>query len=197
VAGIERRRPPNALAKAAEARILTIRGKHVIVDSDLAAFYDVETAALVRQMKRNQERFPPDFAFQLSDAEFAVLRRQFGAAGWAKRRTRPWVFTEQGALMASGVLRSGKAADVGVEVARAFVKMRDRLRQIGSLTSALDDLRAELTEQIEERTLELRAGQAELSAQVDTLAELMKVVQQALRALHKSEKQLPPVEPRA
>jgi DNA-binding transcriptional MerR regulator len=187
---LERRRR-STIQRDAAARILTIRGKHVIIDSDLADFYGVQTEALNRARGRNPERFPSDFAFQLTKKEWADLRRQIGGARWGGRRSQPWAYTEQGALQAAGVLRSGKAAEVSIEIVRAFVKMRDRLHEVGDLTAALNELRAELMEQIEDRTVELQAGQADLSAQVDTLTELMKVTQQALKALNKSEKRLP------
>jgi hypothetical protein len=185
------RRKQRVTSREAEARILTVRRKHVIIDSDLADFYGVETRVLVQQARRNPERFPEDFAFQLTKSEWAALKSQEATSSWGGRRTPPWAFTEQGALQAAGVLRSGKAAEVSIEIVRAFVKMRDRLHQLGDLTAAINELRAELLEHIEDRTSELQTGQADLSAQVDTLTELMKVTQQALKALNKSEKQLP------
>jgi hypothetical protein len=190
---LERRKQRSAIERAAESEILTIRRKHVILDSDLAEFYGVETEALNRARSRNEDRFPDDFAFQITTNEWEALLHQIGGAkrGRGGRRTPPWAYTEQGALAAAGVLRSGKAAQVSVEIARAFVTMRHRLNEVGELTAALDDLRNELMEHIEDRTVELQAGQAELSAQVDTLTELMKVTQQALKALTKSEKRLP------
>lgn len=191
VRDLERRKQRTALQRKAEERILTIRGKSVLLDSDLADFYGVETEALNRARGRNAERFPDDFAFQLTKSEWDDLIHQFGGSRWGGRRKRPWVFTEQGALQAAGVLRSGKASEVSVEIARAFIAMRDRLHQVGDLTAALNELRAELMEHIEDRTVELQAGQADLSAQVDTLTELMKVTQQALKALNKTEKRLP------
>jgi DNA-binding transcriptional MerR regulator len=190
---LERRKQRSELQQAAQERILTIRRQHVILDSDLAEFYGVETEVLNRARARNPDRFPEDFAFQLTSEEWARLLRQIGGAksGRGGRRTRPWVFTEQGALQAAGVLRSGKAAEVSLEIVRAFIKMRDRLHQVGDLTAALNHLREELIEHVEERTAELQTGQADLNAQVDTLTELMKVTQQALKALQKSERRLP------
>lgn len=189
---LERRQRRASLQRDAEARILTIRGKHVIVDTDLASFYEVEVRRLTAQVERNAERFPEDFAFRLTPEEWSNLKAQIGSSSWGGKRKAPWVFTEQGALQAAGVLRSGKAAEVSVEVARAFVKMRHRLHQIGDLSEALDDLRKELREHIDERTLELEASQADLNAQVAGLFKLAKVTQQALNALERTERHLPP-----
>jgi hypothetical protein len=192
MAGEMERRSQNALQRAAEERILTIRGKHVILDSDLAAFYEVETEVLNRARQRNGKRFPTDFAFQLTSDEWNILIRQFGGSRWGGRRKRPWGYTELGALQAAGVLRSGKAHEASIEIARAFVKMRDRLYEVANLAALLDELRAELLEHIEERTVELQTGQADLNAQIDALTELARVTQQALKALTKSQKRLPP-----
>lgn len=114
---------------------------------------------------------------------------QFGGSRWGGRRKLPWAFTEQGAIQAAGVLRSGEAAKVSVEIARAFVKMRGRLHEIGDLSAALDDLRQELMEHIEERTVELQTSQADLDARIYKLAN---VVYDALSALEKTERRLPP-----
>jgi hypothetical protein len=116
----------------AARRILTVRGQRVVLDSDLAEFYGVETKALNRQVTRNADRFPEDFSFHLTPVETADLRRQNGTASWGGRRSTPRVFTEQGALAVSGVLKSERAAEVSVAVARAFVVMRDQLVELGS-----------------------------------------------------------------
>src|SRR6266545_4328899 len=102
------RRRPSPAQKAVEERIRVIRGKQVVLDSDLAAFYGVETRRLTEQMKRNEERFPEDFVFQLSAEETEALRSQnaISKQGRGGRRYRPYAFTEQGALQASSVLKS-------------------------------------------------------------------------------------------
>ena len=88
-----------------------------MLDADLAAMYRVETKALVRAVRRNPERFPADFMFQLSRKEFEDLRRQFGTSrSWGGRRYRPYAFTEQGVAMLSSVLRSPRAVRVNVEI---------------------------------------------------------------------------------
>lgn len=113
-------------AGAIQARILTIRGCQVMIDEDLATLYGVETKALTRAVRRNAERFPADFMFQLTAEEFTDLRRQFGSSndGHGGRRYRPLAFTEQGVAMLSSVLRSKQAAGVNIEIMRAFVEMR-------------------------------------------------------------------------
>jgi len=131
-------------AERIESRILLIRGQKVMLDSDLAALYGVETKALVRAVRRNAERFPPDFMFQLSGEEFAILRRQSGTSssgrGWGGRRYRPYTFTEQGVAMLSSVLRSKRAILVNVEIMRAFIRLRGMLAAHKDLARRLDEL---------------------------------------------------------
>ncbi len=128
-----------------ERAILLIRGHKVMLDADLAELYDVETKALNRAVKRNQERFPEDFMFQLTPEEFANLRLQFGTSrvvisSWGGRRYRPRVFTEQGVAMLSSVLRSRRAVDVNIEIMRAFVRLRQMLAAHKELARRLDEL---------------------------------------------------------
>jgi hypothetical protein len=86
-----------------ERAIIMLRGQKVMLDSDLATLYRVETKQLLRAVKRNRDRFPADFSFEVTQQEFTNLRRQFGtsSSGWGGRRTRPWAFTEQGVAMLS------------------------------------------------------------------------------------------------
>lgn len=115
-------------AERIERSILLIRGHKVMLDADLAELYGVETKALVRAMKRNKERFPKDFMFQLSKQEFADLRSHFGtSSSWGGRRYPPYAFTEQGVAMLSSVLRSKRAVQVNIEIMRAFVRLRTLL----------------------------------------------------------------------
>jgi hypothetical protein len=110
------------------SNILVIRGYRVLLDSDLAALYQVETKALTRAVRRNAERFPGDFIFQLAAEESGSLRSQFGAlkTGRGKhRKYAPYVFTEQGVAMLSSVLNSERAVQVNIEVMRAFVRLRE------------------------------------------------------------------------
>ncbi len=113
-----------------ESMILLFRGEKVMLDSDLAVLYGVPTKALVQAVKRNRERFPSDFMFQLSSDEFTNLRSQTvtsSPSAWGGRRTPPFAFTEQGVAMLSSVLRSKRAVLVNVEIMRAFVKLRQIL----------------------------------------------------------------------
>ena len=124
-----------------EQAILQVRGHRVMLDADLAAFYGVETGALVRAVKRNAYRFPEDFMFQLTSQEFEILRCQFGiSSSWGGRRHPPYAFTEQGVAMLSSVLRSRRAAHVNVEIMRAFVRLRRILAENAGLAQRLDEL---------------------------------------------------------
>jgi phage regulator Rha-like protein len=118
------------------------------LDEHLAAFYGIETKALTRAVRRNVERFPDDFMFQLTAQEFDLLRRQFGtSSAWGGRRYRPLVFTEQGVAMLSSVLRSRKAVEINIQIMRAFV----RLRQLLSLHKELADRLNRLENQMKDR----------------------------------------------
>lgn len=114
------------MAPAIEKRILVLRGRQVLLDEDLADLYGVETRVLVQQVRRNENRFPADFMFQLSAEEFTDLKSQsvISSGGHGGRRKRPLVFTEQGVAMLSGVLRSDRAIAVNVEIMRTFVELR-------------------------------------------------------------------------
>jgi hypothetical protein len=121
--------------------IRLIRGNKVLLDVDLAALYEVDTKALVRAVKRNLERFPEDFMFQLSAEESAILRCQIGTSrSWGGRRYHPHAFTEQGVAMLSSVLRSQRAIAVNVEIVRAFVELRRMLGSNAELARRLDAL---------------------------------------------------------
>ena len=123
---------------AVAPRIYTIRDEPVVLDSDLALLYGVETGQFNRAMKRNRARFPGDFAFQLSAEEFEDLRCQFGISSFhGGRRYRPWVFTEHGAIMAATILNSKRAIAMSVYVVRAFVKMRRELLADATLEKRL------------------------------------------------------------
>ena len=126
--------------------IAALRGQRVILDSDLAALYGVETKRFNEQVKRNTARFPADFMFQLTAEEFDSLRSQFATsnAGRGGRRYFPYAFTEHGAMMAAMVLNSPRAVEVSVYVVRAFV----RLRQAAVLHKDL----AERLSSLEEKT---------------------------------------------
>jgi phage regulator Rha-like protein len=105
-------------------KIYIIRGHKVMLDFDLAALYEVETNYLKRQVRRNIERFPEDFMFELNKTEFGDLRSQFGTSSWGGTRYMHIAFTEQGVAMLSGVVNSNKAIAMNIAIMRAFVEMR-------------------------------------------------------------------------
>ena len=111
------------------SRIYEIRGRQVMLDKDLAELYGVETGALNRAVKRNIERFPDDFMFQLTKEEHSILKCQIGISSWGGARTLPYAFTEQGVAMLSGVLRSPTAVQVNIRIMRTFVAVRQYLAQ--------------------------------------------------------------------
>ena len=122
--------------------IFEIRGHKVMLDSELAALYGVETKILNRTVRRNLDRFPEDFMFQLSAQEVANLRIQFGTSSeaWGGRRYRPFVFTEHGILMLSSVLHSDRAAKVNIAIMRAFNRMREFMLSHEELSAKLQAL---------------------------------------------------------
>jgi len=125
-----------------EGLIYLIRGKRIILDSDLAKIYGVETARLNQQMQRNIERFPDDFVFQLTKEEFEILMLHFATSklGRGGRRKLPYAFTEHGALMVASVLNTPLAVQMSVFVVRALVRMREILSGQIELLSRLEDL---------------------------------------------------------
>lgn len=122
--------------------IHTIRGKQVILDNDLATLYQVETKGLNRVVKRNENRFPETFCFQLTEQEVKSLKYQFGTSnvGRGGRRTLPFAFCEQGVAMMSALLRSDVAVKVSIEIMNAFVEMRKMLISNASLFHRLDNI---------------------------------------------------------
>ena len=108
--------------------ILALRGQRVILDADLAALYEVSTKRLNEQVKRNADRFPTEFAFQLAAKELTILRSQIATSSFhGGRRYLPYVFTEHGVLMAANVLNSPRAVAVSVALVKAFVRLREVL----------------------------------------------------------------------
>lgn len=123
-------------------KIYVIRGERVIIDSDLAKIYGVTTARLNQQVRRNADRFPADFMFELTADEHAALMLQFATSkkGRGGRRKLPLVFTEHGALMAANVLNSKRAVEASVQVVRAFVRMRNMLASNAELAKKIEAL---------------------------------------------------------
>ncbi len=138
----------DAPVSAIEPRILLIRGQKVMLDADLAALYEVETKAVNRAVKRNPDRFPEDFMFQLTAQELEhLLRYQIGTSkdtsdqeGRGGRRYRPYAFTEQGIAMLSSVLTSQRAIEVNIAIMRTFVRLRHLLATHQELAQQLENL---------------------------------------------------------
>jgi hypothetical protein len=130
-----------------EDLIHTLRGQRIILDSDLAKVYRVTTTRLNQQVRRNADRFPADFAFQVTADEFAGLMLQIATSkkGRGGRRKLPLAFTEHGAIMAANVLNSPRAVQMSVFVVRAFVKMREMLGDNRHLAEKLAELERRLT----------------------------------------------------
>jgi hypothetical protein len=147
-------------SKSIEAPILTIRGQRVILDADLARLYGTTTSALNQAVKRNADRFPDDFAFQLTSREFENLKSQFVTSrlqhielkgknmngsqivtsSHGGKRKHPWAFTEHGALMAANILRSEQAVHMSIYVVRAFVKQREQIAANAAIFKRLAEI---------------------------------------------------------
>ena len=137
--------PRPLVAEAIAGRIVMLRGERVLLDADLAELYGVETKLLNRAVKRNHDRFPGDFMFQLTGEEAGNLRYQNGTSSWGGRRYLPQAFTEQGVAMLSTVLHSKRAVLVNIEIMRAFVRLRrilathaDLARKLAALEKKYD-----------------------------------------------------------
>lgn len=154
-----------------ENKIFVIRNLKVMLDSDLAELYDVETRIINRNVKRNIDRFPEDFMFQLTDEEWENLKSQFGISkkeneslrfqiGTSKeskggRRYNPYVFTEQGVAMLSSVLNSKRAIAVNVQIMRIFVKLRQMVLTHNELAKQLNELEQRFVEYAKDTNIEL------------------------------------------
>ena len=124
--------------------IYEIRGQKVMLDSDLAKLYQVETKVLNQAVRRNLKRFPEDFMFQLDNKEFANLKSQIVTSSWGGRRTPPLAFTEEGIAMLSSVLHSDIAIAANISILRAFVKVREYLLMASTVSAEVKELRAKV-----------------------------------------------------
>jgi hypothetical protein len=142
--------------------ILYLRGQKVILGQDLASLYGVTVGSLTQAVKRNADRFPTDFVFQLTTKEFANLKSQIVISSWGGLRSRPYAFTEQGVAMLSSVLRSERAVKVNIAIMRAFVKLREALETNRELARKFSEL-------------EKRVGEHddEIAAIIDAIRQLM------------------------
>lgn len=128
-------------------KIYLIRDKKVMLDRDLAQLYNVETKVLKQAVRRNTDRFPDDFMFELSNKEFTILRSQFVTSSWGGVRYVPMAFTEQGVAMLSSVLNSKHAIDVNIQIMRVFTRMREMLIDTLSLKLDIEEIKKKLENQ--------------------------------------------------
>ena len=163
-----------------QSHIFELRGVKVMLDFDLAALYQVETRVLNQAVKRNANRFPQDFMFQLSNAEWEVISSQFVMTSRAKRpkTARPLAFTEHGALMLSSVLRSDVAVETSIKITRAFVAIRQSLSllsvpaKLSELQRSIEDLRNEVNDILADQNDINETTRSQLDAISMALAEL-------------------------
>ena len=127
------------------SKIYYIRDQKVMLDSDLAELYEVETRVLNQQVKRNLDRFPEDFMFQLTELEWETLKSQNATPSWGGRRKLPNVFTEHGVLMLSSALNSKKAIAVNIQIMRIFTKLREMLTDNLNLKLDIEEIKKKLT----------------------------------------------------
>lgn len=151
-------------------KIYLVKGKRVMLDSDLAILYDVGTKVLNQAVKRNISRFPEDFMFQLSETEWQNLKSQFVTSSWGGRRTLPFAFTEQGVAMLSSVLGSETAIHVNIQIIRVFTRMREMLLSNKSILVKI--------EQIEKKMLKQDITQKK---QEDEIREIFEVLKELIR----------------
>jgi len=152
-------------------KIYEIRGCRVMLDFDLAEMYRVETKNLNLSVKRNERRFPTDFMFQLTKEEWDVLRLQIETSKRGGRRYMPYVFTEQGVAMLSGLLNSDVAIEVNISIMRAFVSIRNHVLQqseLEDLWEAINDLSEDNRKEFDNIYLAL----SELAVKQDSLVEV-------------------------
>ena len=163
-----------------QSKIYEVRGRRIMLDADLAELYQVETRVLNQAVKRNSNRFPEDFMFRLTDAEWDIISSQFVMTSRAKRpkSALPLAFTEHGALMLSSVLRSEVAIETSVKITRAFVAMRQTLTafsvpaKLSELQHSIDNLRNEVNEILADQNDINESTRAQLDAISEALAEL-------------------------
>jgi len=122
--------------------IYEIRGQNVMLDMDIAELYGVETRVLNQAVKRNKDRFPKDFMFQLSQKEVTDLKSQFVTSSWGGRRTLPYVFTEHGVTMLASILKSKKAIQMNIAIVRAFIELKQFVLNYRELADQIKDLKA-------------------------------------------------------
>lgn len=136
----------NNIIEVVQTKIYRLRNINVILDSDLAELYGVETKRINEAVKNNPQKFPNDFMFKLTDVEFRDLRSKFSTTKFSKTRITPKVFTEQGVYMLATILKSKTATDVTISIMRAFVKMRSFALTYEQIVDKLKDIDTKITE---------------------------------------------------
>lgn len=133
--------------KVISSKIYLVRGQKVMVDNDLAELYQVETKRLNEQVKRNADRFPEDFMFQLTQEEWTDLKSQNATSSWGGRRSEPFVFTEHEVLMLSSVLNSDRAIAVNIQIIRVFTKIREMFTDTMSIRLEIEEIKKKVESQ--------------------------------------------------
>jgi ORF6N domain len=136
--------------------IYMIRGEKVMLDMDLAELYDVETKILKQTVRRNMQRFPDDFMFELTRQEFDNLKMQFVSSSWGGLRYTPFAFTEQGVAMLSGILNSERAIAVNIAIMRTFVQMRKFMLANIDLSKRINELERLMINRFEDNEADIR-----------------------------------------
>jgi len=154
------------------SKIYYIREQKVMLDRDLAELYGVETKQLKRQVRRNIDRFPEDFMFEMTEEEFEILRCQTGTSSWGGDRYLPMAFTEQGVAMLSSVLNSSRAINANIQIIRIFTRMREMLFNYKDILLKL--------EQLENQTLQ---NTKDVQAVFDYLKKMLVPVEQVERRM--------------
>ena len=167
-------KPTSLAASKISRRIILVRGQRVMIDADLAELYGVPTKALNQAVKRNQERFPDDFMFQLTPGEKAEVVTNCDHLSQLKfSKSLPFAFTEHGAIQAANVLSSAEAIKMGVYVVRAFVQLREILANHRELASRLNDLEEKTEGLAMKQDVFARNTRAQLKQMFDAIRELM------------------------
>ena len=164
-------------------KIYLIRGQKVMLDRDLAELYGVETRRLNEQVKRNKDRFPKDFMFQLSSKEFENLISQFATSSWGGIRKLPFAFTEQGVAMLSSVLGSAHAIAINIEIMRTFVKVRGMAATQQELARRLGELEEKTERLAIQHDTFSRNTRVQLKQVFDALREMMTPPETAKRPI--------------
>ena len=164
-------------------RIYVIRGQQVMLDKDLAELYGVQTRDLNKAVKRNIERFPEDFMFQLTKEETGNLMFQFGTSSWGGTRKLPYVFTEHGVSMLSSVLRSKTAIEVNIRIMRAFVAVRRYIAQQKTEYGELEARVKRLEDMFEESLRDQNEINEDTRFRLDRIEEILAEMQTDIRYL--------------